>query len=257
MTLGDRIRTAREALKLTQGELGALCNTTKQTIFKYEMGIVTNIPLDRLALLSEKLGVTPAYLLGWATDAALDLPEKLAALSEPFGQLNDEGQDKVIDYTADLVSSGKYVRAEPERAVVVPFPRAKRRRDGFVELKVYDQPAAAGLGNYIDTPDFAVEQYPAALAPEGAAFGVRISGDSMEPEIPNGCTVFVRPTPAVEEGEVGIFVYDGQAYCKRLIADRAARRALLRSVNPKYADIVVEDESRLRTLGRVLGHYPL
>ena len=256
MTLGERIKAAREAQKLTQEELGALCNTTKQTIFKYETGIVTNIPLDRLELLSEKLGVTPAYLTGWATDAALKLPEKLSALSDPFGKLNDEGQDKVIDYTADLVSSGKYARTEPERPVVIPFPKAKRRKDGFVEFKVYDQPAAAGLGNYIDAPDFAVEQYPAMLAPEGAEFGVRISGDSMEPQIPNGCTVFVRPTPAVDVGDIGIFVLDGQAYCKKLVADRTARRALLRSLNPKYSDIVVEDESRLRTLGKVLGHYP-
>ncbi len=253
MTLGDRIKVTREALKLTQEELGALCGTTKQTIFKYETGIVTNIPLDRLELLAEQLEVTPAYLLGWEEESPA-LPEKLSQLAEPFSRLNDAGQDKVVDYTADLAASGKYLRTEP--AVVVPFPRARKRRDGFVELRVYDQPAAAGLGNYIDAPDFSVEQYPAALAPEGAEFGVRISGRSMEPEIPDGCTVFVRPTPAVEPGEIGIFVYDGQAYCKRLIADRAERRTLLRSLNPEYADIVVADESRLRTLGKVLGHYP-
>ncbi len=255
MTLGDRIRSAREALRMTQEELGALCDTTKQTIFKYETGVVTNIPLDRLELLAQRLGVTPAYLTGWESDAAA-LPEKLEALAEPFGRLDDDGQDKVIGYTAELVSSGKYVRAEPQPPVTILFPKAKRRRDGFVEFKVYDQPAAAGLGNYIDTPDFTVEQYPAALAPEGAEFGVRISGDSMEPDIPDGCTAFVRPTPAVEPGEIGIFVLDGQAYCKKLIADRRARKAKLRSLNPKYADIVVDDETRLRTLGKVLGHYP-
>ena len=254
MTLGERIKAAREALDMTQEELGRLCDTTKQTIFKYEAGIVTNIPLDRLEQLSERLGVTPAYLTGWSTDAAPDLPEKLGELAEPFGRLNDDGQDKVIGYAAELDASGDYARAEPVK--VVPFPKAKRRKDGFVEFKVYDQPAAAGLGNYIDAPDFIMEQYPAPLAPEGAEFGVRISGDSMEPEIPNGCTVFVRPTPAVEPGDVGIFVLEGQAYCKKLIADHKARRTLLRSINKKYPDIVVEDESRLRTIGKVLGHYP-
>ncbi|MBQ9648556.1 MAG: LexA family transcriptional regulator [Oscillospiraceae bacterium] len=254
MTLGERIKSAREALQMTQEELGRLCNTTKQTIFKYEMGIVTNIPLDRLELLSEKLGVTPGYLTGWVDAPAL--PEKLSELAEPFGRLNGDGQDRVIGYTADLVSSGKYKRAEPAEPMVIPFPKAKRRKDGFVEFKVYDQPAAAGLGNYIDAPDFSVEQYPAMLAPEGAEFGVRISGDSMEPAIPNGCTVFVRPTPAVDPGDIGIFVLDGQAYCKKLVADRAARQAKLRSINKKYPDIVVEDETRMRTLGRVLGHYP-
>ncbi len=255
MTLGERIRAAREGRKMTQEELGALCGTTKQTIFKYEMGIVTNIPLDRLELLAQKLDVTPAYLLGWEGGMPL-LPEKLEELAIPFGKLDESGQDKVIGYASDLVESGKYLRPEPPRAEVFAFPKAKRRRDGFVEFKVYDQPAAAGLGNYIDTPDFTVEQYPAACAPDGAEFGVRISGDSMEPEIPNGCTVFVRPTPAVTPGEIGIFVLDAQAYCKKLIADRKARKAVLRSLNAKYADIVVEDETRLRTLGTVLGHYP-
>ncbi len=255
MTLGERIRTVRESLKMTQEELGELCGTTKQTIFKYESGIVTNIPLDRLTLLAEKLGVTPAYLTGWG-EGVPELPEKLGALAESFEQLNDQGQDKVVGYAADLVSSGRYVRPAEAKPRLVPFPHPKRRRDGFVEFRVYEQPAAAGLGNYIDIPGFTVEQYPAALAPEGAEFGVRISGDSMEPEIPNGCTVFVRPTPAVDPGDIGLFVLDGQAYCKKLVADPAARRALLRSINPKYPDIAVADESALRTLGKVLGHYP-
>ena len=265
MTLGERIRTLREAKRMTQGELGELCGTTKQTIFKYETGIVTNLPFDRLERIAEILEVSPIYLTGWAEDSALDFAAafdgspRFGALAESFAALNDSGQERVADYAADLVSSGKYARPEPERpaARLVPFPRAKRRADGFVEFRVYDQPAAAGLGNYIDAPAFTVEQYPAALAPEGAEFGVRISGDSMEPEIPNGCTVFVRPTPAVEPGEIGIFVLDGQAYCKRLIADRAERVARLRSLNPKYADIVVTDEANMRTLGRVLGHYPV
>ena len=251
MTLGERIRSAREALDMTQEELGKLCDTTKQTIFKYETGIVTNIPLDRLEQLAERLGVTPAYLTGWETDT---LPPRLGELSASFAQLNDDGQDKVVGYSEALAASGEYARETA--AKTVPFPKPKRRRDGFIEFKVYDQPAAAGLGNYIDAPDFAVEQYPAPLAPEGAEFGVRISGDSMEPDIPNGCTVFVRPTPAVDSGDVGIFVLDGQAYCKKLIADHKARRTVLRSINKTYPDIVVEDESRLRTLGKVLGHYP-
>lgn len=251
MRLGDRIRAAREALHLTQEELGALCNTTKQTIFKYETGVITNIPLDRLALLSRMLDVTPAYLLGWSENQGTQVSGKLNAVAESFEQLNDEGQDKVVAYADTLVAMGTYSASER----VVPFPRITRRSDGFVELKVYDQPAAAGLGNYIDTPDYTVEQYPDGIAPDGTAFGVRISGDSMEPDIPNGCTVFVHPMPAVESGDVGIFVYDGQAYCKKLIADLRARCTVLRSLNSKYDDIMITDEERLRTIGKVLGQY--
>lgn len=64
-SIGSRIRLAREALDITQEQLGKLCGTTKQTIFKYECGIVSNIPLDRLEALAHHLQTTPAYLLGW------------------------------------------------------------------------------------------------------------------------------------------------------------------------------------------------
>lgn len=66
--------------RITQEELGASCNTTKQTIFKYENGIVTNIPLDRLERIAEVLGVSPAYLMGWQTSthpSAEKLPDNV------------------------------------------------------------------------------------------------------------------------------------------------------------------------------------
>lgn len=65
MSLGDKIRIARENSGLTQEELGKMCGTTKQTIYKYETGKVTNIPLDRLELIAKSVGVTAASLMGW------------------------------------------------------------------------------------------------------------------------------------------------------------------------------------------------
>lgn len=56
---------AREAKQITQEELGATCGTTKQSIFKYESGVVINIPLDRLEKIAVALDVSPAYLMGW------------------------------------------------------------------------------------------------------------------------------------------------------------------------------------------------
>lgn len=65
MTIGRKIRSAREQAGLTMEELGKRCGTTKQTIYKYETGKVTNIPLDRLQLIASVIGVSAAYLLGW------------------------------------------------------------------------------------------------------------------------------------------------------------------------------------------------
>lgn len=69
MTLGDKIRIARENSELTQEELGKRCGTTKQTIYKYETGKVTNIPLDRLEMIAQSVGVTAASLMGWDDNA--------------------------------------------------------------------------------------------------------------------------------------------------------------------------------------------
>lgn len=80
MKLGDKIRIAREKAGLTQEELGKRCGTTKQTIYKYEIGKVTNIPLDRLEMIAEAVGVSSSTLLGW--DNGKDKPTASDGLSD-------------------------------------------------------------------------------------------------------------------------------------------------------------------------------
>jgi transcriptional regulator with XRE-family HTH domain len=65
MTLGERLRQRRELLRKTQDDVAAAAGTTKQAIYKYETGIVTNIPLDKIDLIAAALETTPQYLLGW------------------------------------------------------------------------------------------------------------------------------------------------------------------------------------------------
>lgn len=65
MTLGERIKLAREISGLTQEELGKKCGTTKQTIYKYESGVITNIPLDRLEAIANAANTSATYLMGW------------------------------------------------------------------------------------------------------------------------------------------------------------------------------------------------
>ena len=64
MTIGERIREARTAKGLTQEQLAEQVHVTKQAVYKYETGIVTNIPLDKLESIAACLGVAPGYLAG-------------------------------------------------------------------------------------------------------------------------------------------------------------------------------------------------
>lgn len=81
MTKGSRIKALREAGNMSQEELGRRCGTTKQTIYKYETGTITNIPLNRLEKIAQALGVTAAYIMGWDEDAPTRLPRNTVRLA--------------------------------------------------------------------------------------------------------------------------------------------------------------------------------
>ena len=68
MTVGDRIRKTRSDLGLSQTELAEKTSSSKQTIYKHETNIITNIPSDKIEKIAKVLDTTPAYLMGWTNN---------------------------------------------------------------------------------------------------------------------------------------------------------------------------------------------
>ncbi len=102
MTLGEKIKKLRIQTGLSQEQLANMLNTTKQAIYKYENGIVTNIPLDKIELLSSILGTTPSYLMGWEEDkedapTEPKLSEGEEMLLKLFRKLPQEAQVSYIE----------------------------------------------------------------------------------------------------------------------------------------------------------------
>lgn len=65
MTKGERIKRKREELNISQTDLANQVGISKQTLYKYENDIVTNIPSDVIEKLAKKLECDPAYIMGW------------------------------------------------------------------------------------------------------------------------------------------------------------------------------------------------
>lgn len=65
MTKGERIKNLRERRGINQTALADKIDVSKQTLYKYENDIITNIPSDKIEALAEVLGTTPAYIMGW------------------------------------------------------------------------------------------------------------------------------------------------------------------------------------------------
>lgn len=65
MTISNKIKRLRKEAKISQVDLAEKLGTTKQTIYKYENGLITNIPSDKIEIMARLFGTTPAYLMGW------------------------------------------------------------------------------------------------------------------------------------------------------------------------------------------------
>lgn len=63
--VGTKIKELRRRNKLTLEELALRIGTSKQTINRYENGIISNIPKEKIVALAEALGTTPQNLMGW------------------------------------------------------------------------------------------------------------------------------------------------------------------------------------------------
>ena len=113
-----------------------------------------------------------------------------------------------------------------EKAVIYQLPRRT--------LSLYDLPVSAGTGQFLDSDCFSEMEVGDEVSPD-ADFDVRVSGDSMEPLYLNGQIIWVHQQETLEDGEIGIFFLDGEAYVK------------------KYAPIKVSSGSVFSTFGKVVG----
>lgn len=116
MTTGDRIRQLRLEHQMTQEELGARVGVQKAAIYKYENGLVVNLKRSTIEKLAAALDTTPTYLMGMEDDTLYtatitSLTPRQSALLTSFDQLNDEGQDKAVEYVEDLVMTGRYKKS--------------------------------------------------------------------------------------------------------------------------------------------------
>lgn len=77
MKIGERIKHRREELGIAQKQLAELIGSSKQNLYKYENGIIANIPADKIESLAKALHTTPAYLMGWSNDPTLSAPTSM------------------------------------------------------------------------------------------------------------------------------------------------------------------------------------
>ena len=135
------------------------------------------------------------------------------------------------------------------RDVVAAFGARSGALPGRV-LPLYRLAVSAGTSEFLDGEGYDSVEVGEEVSPL-ADFGVRIAGDSMEPRFVHGQIVWVKRQETLRPGEIGIFLYNGAGYCKRL--ERRSGRVELISLNSAYPPIRVGPADELRVFGRVVG----
>ena len=252
--IAERLKLLRRELKLTKRDLVKELPLNYSTYANYESGF-REPNSETLQLLAGYFGVSLDFLLGVS-----DNRKK----ADEIAILTDDESDLIIKYRM-LDTHGREImdmilEKESERinSINAKMQAAKEQSgdEHGIVLQVFRQRASAGLGNYLcddSDDDYEEMRFMATGISRRADFCVKIKGESMEPKICDGDIVFVKSVPKVDIDNVGIFIYDGEAFCKRLRLDKKKGVLYLESLNKAYASKIISNPDSLRTVGLVIG----
>lgn len=233
MDIGKKLTELRRAAGYSQQEAAALLSKrvspiTNRAVSKWETGV--SLPdAEQFIWLCEIYGVADVTteFLGVGSDS-------------PYSGLNRDGILMAKELIRLLRLSDRF-KEEPKAAPSLSAPPVKRT------VPLYDMSVSTGTGIFLDSDSY--DYYEGFDVPPSANFAVRIYGGAMEPDYRNGSIAFVQSASKLEHGETGIFIYNGDAYCRRM--DRSNGVKLV-AANDRYAPINIKHSYELRTVGRVV-----
>lgn len=156
--------------------------------------------IDKVLAVAQHFGVSLEYLLG------IDTPIQRSDFDRKYSALDDHGRE-LVSSVLDIEYSRCVNTIKVQNKIVPLFP------------------AAAGPGEPVDGEVFEEYEIP---ADSKADFAVRISGDSMEPELHHGEVVLCqkrRPS----DGDIAVMLVNGCLVVKQYV--EAFGNIYLRSIN--------------------------
>ena len=215
----DRINMLKQQKRMTNDQLAKKSGVPMGTLSKLMAGITDSPKLSNIISICEALDCSLDYLIyGKEQTDGFSLERDEIAMVKKYRELDPHGKD--IVYTI--------LSKEHDRIIT---ENAKEERGATVLPNTYAEKVAILYSEQT----------------KGASFAVRISGNSMEPKYKNGDILLVKQQASVNEGELGIFVLDGEGYFKKFGGDR------LISLNPDYDDIMLSDHENIACKGKILG----
>lgn len=104
MTIKDRLKSLRRANGLTLDDVAKKVGVSRQTIQRYESGVISNIPSDNIEKLALALNTTPMEIMGWntagniqaTTNTSFDDKSPLHALTQAYLRRPQPVQEEIL-----------------------------------------------------------------------------------------------------------------------------------------------------------------
>lgn len=225
--IGTRLKSLRKNKGLEQQEVAKLMGyKSDTTISKWENG--KNLPNGgKLAKLASIFNTSTDYILhGEAIQSSNSEP-----ILDIYNELTPPRQTKVYHYAQEQLDEQQL-----------------REHSNF--YMIHGRSSAAGMAIEVDDNDARMNVVNSSTIPNGADEIVKITGDSMEPLIKKGSSVYIRHQPTIENGEIAIVrIEDIGVTCKKVYKNNKEVR--LKSINTTYDDMVYQADE-VTILGKVL-----
>ena len=231
---GNVIRELRNSMGLTQKELGKKVGVSNSAIANYEKGF--RAPLqDTLFKLAETFNVSVNKFFPYDFESRSSDSPLLSQITDTAAKLHEPRQKKVLTFAQDQLDE----------------------QEGRVEevLSYYDftcyGAVSAGTGEWLEEEQKEKVSLPSSIVPHHPFdFVLRVNGDSMEPLFKNHEYVFVKKVDEVRNGQIGVFIVDGEAYLKKVYVEKDHLRLV--SLNKAYDDLVFDDKNEIKAVGVVV-----
>ena len=203
---------------------------------------ITYPRIGKIELLANYFNINKSDLIENKISTAQPSDSLLEEITNTARKLNTDNKKIVLRMSEDLLKE----QNEEETKINEVSEKVVQ----FYGYDYYDHATSAGTGQYLN--DVRVERIELPVDVD-ADFVIPIKGDSMEPDYQDGDLIFIQTSVDLNDGVIGVFNYNGEAYIKQLVIDED--QAYLHSLNPEYKDMPITPETDFRIIGEVVDLY--
>ena len=204
---------------------------------------ITYPRIGKIELLANYFNINKSDLIENKATTTQPSDSLLEAITNTARQLNTYNKKTVLRTSEELLEA----QMNTEETKINEVSEKVVQLYGY---DYYDHATSAGTGQYLN--DVRVERIELPVDVD-ADFVIPIKGDSMEPDYQDGDLIFIQTSVDLNDGVIGVFNYNGEAYIKQLVID--TEQAYLHSLNPDYKDMPITPDIDFRIIGEVVDIY--